>query len=279
MRKIREEYPFLYETHLHTSQSSACAASDGERMARACRAAGYTGVFVTDHNWGGNTAVEGWTEEAEALRSREENGGELLPRPIAARRGGKITWKEWVCRFAGGYEAVKRAGEEIGLDVFFGWEAGYRGTEFLIYGLTPEWLAGHPQLASASVMVQHRMIREAGGMVIHAHPYREEYYIPDIRIFPEWVDGVEGVNATHSSPESRSHNNPEFDKKAIAYAAQYNLPMTAGSDIHTDKLLGGGMAFKRRLNGPGDFVAAVLGGEDYLLTDGSVWYDRSGSRV
>ena len=58
MNTIREQYPYLYETHLHTSESSACAVSLGADMARACKEYGYAGIFVTDHNWGGNTATD-----------------------------------------------------------------------------------------------------------------------------------------------------------------------------------------------------------------------------
>ena len=59
---------------------------------------------------------------------------------------------------------------------------------------------------------QYELVHAAGGMVIHAHPYREEDYIPEVRLFPEWVDGVEGINATHSSsislPVLRPHALP-----------------------------------------------------------------------
>lgn len=108
MQKINlpEEYPYLYETHLHTSQGSACACCTGAEMAKACKEAGYTGIIVTDHNWGGNTAVN--------------------------RR---MPWREWVNEFYKGYEDAKRMGDNIGLDVFPGYEAGYQGTEFLIYGI------------------------------------------------------------------------------------------------------------------------------------------------
>ena len=37
--------------------------------------------------------------------------------------------------FSSGYENVKKEGDKIGLSVFFGWEANYQGTEFLIFGL------------------------------------------------------------------------------------------------------------------------------------------------
>ena len=48
---------YRYETHLHTCQGSACASATGAEMARAHLAAGYTGIFITDHFFNGNTAV------------------------------------------------------------------------------------------------------------------------------------------------------------------------------------------------------------------------------
>ena len=245
--ELLEDYPYLYETHLHTSQGSACAKCTGAEMAKACKEAGYTGIIVTDHNWGGNTAVN-----------------RMLP------------WKDWVKEFAKGYEDAKRTGDRIGLDVFFGYEAGYRGTEFLIYGADTEFMISHPQLKTAAVEEQWELIHEVGGMVIHAHPFREEYYIPEIRLYPEWVDGVEGINATHSNHRSTAHNEAVFDERAIAYADEHRLPMSAGSDIHSTALLGGGMAFKRRLESIQDFIHAVLSGEDYVLTNGDEWFTKSG---
>lgn len=242
-----EGYPYLYETHLHTKQSSACAKNTGYDMARAAHEAGYAGIIVTDHNWGGNTSVD---------RS--------------------LPWREWTKQFAEGYLDAKRYGDAHGLDVFFGYEAGYRGTEFLIYGVDPEWMAEHPEIHDATVEEQYQLIHAAGGMVIHAHPFREEPYIPEIRLYPEYVDGVEGVNATHSNSRSKGHNKPEFDLRAIAYANEHRLPMTAGSDIHNTKLFGGGVAFRRRLTSVQDYCRAILSGEDYVLTNGETVYDKRG---
>ena len=96
-----ETQRYLYETHMHTSEASACAGSTGAQMARAYKEAGYTGIIVTDHFFYGNTSVD---------RS--------------------LPWEEWVRRFCLGYEHAKAEGERIGLSVFFGWEACYEGTEF-----------------------------------------------------------------------------------------------------------------------------------------------------
>lgn len=249
MIKIKD-YPYLYETHLHTMQSSACAHCSGYDMAKAAHAMGYAGIIVTDHNWGGNTSTD---------RS--------------------LPWKEWVLNFAKGYLDAKAYGDAHDFDVFFGYEAGYNGTEFLIYGVDPDWMIAHPEIRTATVEEQFRLIHEAGGMIIHAHPFREEPYIPEIRLFPEYVDGVEGINATHSNHRSLGHNNPEYDAKAIAYANQHKLPMSAGSDIHSTNLLGGGVAFKRRLTSIQDFCQAILTGEDYVLTNGDSVFDKFGNKL
>lgn len=243
-----KEYPYLYETHLHTNQSSACAWNTGYEMAKAAHEAGYAGIIVTDHNWGGNTATD-----------------RALP------------WEQWVETFARGYRDAKRyADEHDDFDVFFGYEAGFFGTEFLIYGISPQWLKEHPQIRCADLAQHLRMVRSAGGMVIHAHPFREASYIAEIRLFPELVDGVEGVNATHSNPKSGAHNHKRYDDSAIAYAREHGLPMTAGSDIHSINLFGGGVAFKRRLTDIQDYCNAIRSGEDYLLTNGETVYDKQG---
>lgn len=245
-----KEYPYLYETHLHTSEASSCAVSTGEEMITACKAAGYTGIIVTNHNWHGNTCID-----------------RTLP------------WDQWIEHYWQAFEEAGRWGERIGLDVFFGYEAGYHGTEFLIYGVDKEWLISHPEIENATVEEQYALIHEAGGIVIHAHPFREEPYIPQIRLFPDHVDGVEGINATHSNPRSPSHYNPAFDERAIAYSEEHHLPMTAGSDIHTKQLLGGGMAFKRKLLSIQDYCEAIRSGEDYIMTNGVAWFDKNGKEI
>lgn len=238
--KIDPNFPYVYETHLHTSESSACATNTGDEMARACYEAGYTGIIVTNHFVYGNTNIDR-----------------------------NLPWTEWVEAFCKGFEAAKAEGDRLGLQVFFGWESCYQGTEFLIYGLDRQWLLSHPEIKDATIEEQYRMVHRDGGMVIHAHPFRKEDYIPRIRLFPEYVDGAECVNATHSCKLSQSHNNPLFDKQAIQYAKEYDLPMTAGSDVHRTALLYGGMAFAHKLTGIADYITAVKERRNCLLLDGN----------
>lgn len=230
---------YSYETHMHTSEASACAVSTGAEMARAYGAAGYTGIIITDHFYYGNTAVD---------RS--------------------LPWRQWVERFCLGYEHAREEGKRIGLQVFFGWESGYDGTEFLIYGPDKDWLLEHPEIRDATVEEQMRLVHEAGGIISQAHPYREASYIREIRTFPDVVDAVEGINASHSSPQKRERH-PEFNERALEYAWKYRLPLTAGSDQHSTQMLGGGMVFPRKLSDIHDFGCAVLNREAVRLLDGT----------
>ncbi len=244
----RKNYPYLYDTHIHTSPGSACAHNSGAEMAEAAQLMGYAGIIITDHNWGGNTGID---------RS--------------------LPWEQWVDCFTAGYREALAYGQTHDFDVFFGYEAGYRGTEFLIYGITPDWLKAHPEIRSADVKEQYRLIHEGGGMVIHAHPFREAGYISEIRLYPEYVDGVEGINAAHSFSPKSSHYNPEYDRRAIRYANEHSLPLTAGSDCHTTDLPGGGIAFRQRLASVQDYCKAILSGADYVLTNGKAVYDKKGN--
>lgn len=231
---------YLYETHLHTSEGSACAVSSGREIAKAYAAAGYTGIIVTDHFFYGNTAVD-----------------RALP------------WGEWVERYCLGYERAKEEGEKLGLQVFFGWESGYGGPEFLVYGLDKQWLLLHPEIRDAAVEEQLKLVHEGGGIVVQAHPFREASYIKEICLFPQYVDGVEGVNASHSSLSKKGPRHPEFNERAIAYAKEHGLPMTAGSDQHSTDMLWGGMVFSRKLADIHDFAKAVLNREAVRLLDGT----------
>lgn len=231
---------YLYETHLHTSEGSNCGKVPGAEMARKFKEAGYTGIVVTDHFIGGNTAID---------RS--------------------LPWDQWVEGFCKGYENAKAEGDKIGLQVFFGWESGYEGTEFLIYGLDKQWLKEHPQIRDCSIEEQYALVHADGGIVIHAHPFRVEPYIKEIRLFPDHVDAVEAINATHSSIFSVSHINPMWNDQAMAYAKAYDLPVTAGSDQHKPAMICGGMIFSRKMADIHDLSGAIVNREAIELLDGT----------
>ncbi|MGN0401622.1 MAG: PHP domain-containing protein [Acetatifactor sp.] len=238
--KMKDRKSYLYETHLHTSEGSACARSTGAEIAKAYSKAGYAGIIVTNHFFYGNTAVD---------RS--------------------LPWEQWVEGYCLGYEEAKKEGDKLGLQVFFGWESGYGGPEFLVYGLDKAWLLCHQEIKDATVEEQYELVHEGGGIVIQAHPYREAPYIHKIALFPDYVDGVEGYNASHSSL-ALSKRHPEYNDRAVAYAGEHRFPMTAGSDQHSTGMLWGGMEFSRRLKDIQDFNHAVLNREALRLLDGTL---------
>lgn len=185
---------YLYETHLHTVQGSACADSPGRDYIRRYKDLGYTGIIVTDHFFQGNSAVD---------RS--------------------LPWAKWVGEFCRGYEDARREGERRGLDVFFGWEETFKGDDYLVYGLDKEWLLKHPEAARWTRREQFETVREYGGCVVQAHPFREASYIRTIHLSTGCVDAVEIANGG---------NEPAWDALAARYAKRLGLPVTAGSDIH-----------------------------------------------
>ena len=48
---------YKYDLHVHTKEGSACARNTGAEMAEMYAREGYSGFFVTDHFYTGNTAV------------------------------------------------------------------------------------------------------------------------------------------------------------------------------------------------------------------------------
>lgn len=220
----------MYETHLHTSETSACSMKSGAEQVRIYKEAGYAGIIVTDHFFNGNSAIPS-----------------------------DLPWENRVDLFCKGYENAKEEGDNIGLSVFFGWESNYRGTEFLIYGMDHEWMRNHPEILSWSMEEQYHNIHEAGGYVVHAHPFRIRPYIKEIRLFPDFVDAVEVYNV--------GNRNIGFDKKANEYAMKHNLPAFAGTDAHGDEEERSGMVFERPIDSIQDFIINVKSGDYRLIKD------------
>ena len=49
--------PYIYETHLHSCVASACGRSEPEEYIPYYKKLGYSGIFVTDHFFNGNTCM------------------------------------------------------------------------------------------------------------------------------------------------------------------------------------------------------------------------------
>jgi hypothetical protein len=222
---------FKYETHLHTAEASACATASGAEQARRYKSLGYDGIIVTDHFFNGNTAVRNF-----------------------------YSWEDRINKFCKGYENAKAEGDKIGLKVFFGLEYSYYGADILAYGIDKSWLIENDNLCDLSFYRFADRVHEAGGFLVHAHPFREAPYIPEIKLLPKWVDAVEVYN---------SGNKQEvFNDRAKVYAQQFGLPQTAGTDNHdlsVDENRISGIETETELMSIEDYINAVKNQQTRLI--------------
>lgn len=186
---------YKYETHCHTAPVSGCAKASPVDTVRFYKAIGYDGIFVSNHFLDGNINQE-------------------------AR---KLPYPEQIAYYFRDYEDALAEGKRIGLKVFPAVELSFLGTDFLVYGLDPAWYAAHPEIMRMEKTGELAMMMEAGALVVQAHPYREDFYIDHIRLFPRSVHAVETLNSCQPAG---------VNEMAALYAQHYALLTTWGSDNH-----------------------------------------------
>lgn len=229
---------YLYETHCHGSQCSACAPSTTAEIVRAFHAAGYTGMVLTDHFIRGNTSVD---------RS--------------------LPWEVKMHLFYDAYLEAKVVGDELDFDVIFGIEDHFSGgKEVLLYGISLDFLLANPDMCDIPLEKLVERVHAYGGLVVQAHPYRNRGYINmDIPPRDDIVDGFEVYNANNGFPEENI--------QAFQLAKKSGLLMTSGGDVHsiTDHgLTMAGIAFPYRVRTGKEFVDALKRGDGHCIINGHV---------
>jgi len=193
---------YLYDCHVHTAETSWCGVLRAEEMVRLYKRAGYTGIVITDHYF------------KEYFDSLEEK-----------------SWEDKTARYLKGYQAARAAGEDCGLEVLLGIELRFDGhiEDYLVYGLTPEFLAEHPRLYEHTVESFYSFSREHNLLIIQAHPFRPGQH-------PAPASCLDGVEVFNGNPRHNSSNH-----LALEYAQRHNLIQVSGSDAHqlTDVARGG----------------------------------------
>ncbi len=192
---------YYYELHMHTSETSRCGRSSAYDMVKAYKDKGFTGVVVTDHFVNGYSYAN-------------------IDAP----------WSERMDLYLKGYKNALAAGEELGIDVYLGWEftnSGNNGEDYVTMGLTEDDL--YHNLVDCDKMTIEQYIdavHALGGIVMRAHPYREAAYMKQCCIERPGlsIDAVEVCNG--GNVEDR------FDERALEFARRENIPMAAGSDTH-----------------------------------------------
>lgn len=201
---------FRFDTHVHTKEASHCGGVYGKDMVELYSKAGYSGFVMTDHY-----------------------------NRFSMERHGCETPEAFLEVFLAGYRNAKAYGDSIGFDVLLGMELLVNGgsyNEYLLYGLTEEFLYAHPQIYEEDLPSLRRLATENDILIFQAHPYR-----PGLtRAMPGFLDGVEVFNG---NPRHNSQN-----PLALQYARQHGLLMSSGSDAHQVEDVGrGGLRTEGRI--------------------------------
>lgn len=198
--------------HFHTKNTSNCANVSAKIAVEEYIKAGYDGIVVTDHL---------------STSTYMKYGRELL------------SWKKKVDFFLRGYkEALKTANGRI--NVLLGMELRFKTSEgdndYLVYGITEEFLHEHPELLNLNIKKFYKLAQENGFLVFQAHPFRVGMKVTN----PKFLDGIEIFNG---NPRHNSNNDI-----AEMWAKKYDLMVTSGSDYHEIEDLGsGGIWFDKEI--------------------------------
>lgn len=233
---------YRYDLHCHTIEGSRCSHLTAAEMVAFYQKQGYAGFCVTDHFTGSTTVPEG------------------------------TPWPERIDRYFESYEAAVKAAEGTGLTVFQGLEysilrygtshmqtnANITGNDFLLFGLTREWLKANEDAFNHGTNHLFDSIHAAGGFIVHAHPFGEGDWTLNIQLFPFRVDAVEVRNGGCS---------PEVNGRANWFAESYGLLKTAGTDLHTtDRPFINGVETPEKCETIQDLIAAIRAGKAEIFT-------------
>lgn len=220
---------FLYEMHAHTRETSRCAAVDAHELIKEYANAGYRGIVITDH---------------------------MSPSTFERFKDTDMTWREKVSFFLNGYhEALEAADGRI--NVLLGMELRFDTpsniNDYLVYGLTEEFLYAHPDILNMNIRDFSILAHENKMIIFQAHPFRIGMQI----VNPKYLNGVEVYNG---NPRHKSNNSI-----ADMWAKKHGLLRSSGSDYHENDDMGrGGMYFNTEITNNEQLVRELLKGESRL---------------
>ena len=215
---------FKTELHAHTSEVSPCGHVTAPEVADRFIQEGYSSLVITNH---------------------------YCDYVIDNLKG---SWREKMDYYMYPYYLMREhAGDR--LHVILGCELRFEDNinDYLIYGITEEFLRENPDLHKMSLRSFAPLARENGFLVVQAHPFRNGIEI----VPPELLDGMETFNGT-----------PSYDGRnaiADAWAKRYGLIRTSGSDFHNPDQYGTGGILTSAAIRTGEELVAVLKSGDYTL--------------
>lgn len=186
---------YKYELHCHTGAVSRCAAIEPEKAVELYKEKGYDGMVVTDH-YSCQTFLD--------------------KHIFAPQKDNEF--------FLDGYRrALATAGEDF--TVLLGMELRFygNGNDYLVYGLTPEFLYEHGNIMALYPRRFYELCKENNMIFVQAHPFRPYIF----RTNPKYLDGCEIYNA--------KNNASGINEKAEKWANENNMKIrVGGSDLHRE---------------------------------------------
>ena len=193
------------ELHCHTGDTSLCGYTSAEYLCNRYIQNGYSTVVVTDH-----------FNRITLFRSKKYLD-------YLSQNDYKICWQTQIDFFLQGYKNLKRFSEGklnvlLGME-FQSWVEGNQN-DYLIYGVTEDWLRASDCILSFTYKDMAIYAHECGLKIYQAHPFRKNMFITDHR----YLDGIEVYNATVNVDSNNDFAEIWADKKG--------LRKISGSDFH-----------------------------------------------
>ena len=233
---------YKLELHCHSREVSACSDCPAERDIEIYLQAGYSGIVSTNHiNRGTYEKLPDWPWEKKAEYFLE--GYEKLK-----KAAGKDLDVLLGCEI--NLSPVKPLSRELQAE---GWSS-YIPNDYLIYGVTEEWILKTGDMRTMTLEELSRAAREAGFLIIHAHPFR----VGTVMQNPDLVDGFEVYNGNiwHDS-----HND-----LADAWADLKGKIKTSGTDLHkADDFPRGGIETETRIRSNAALLETLRSGKYTLI--------------
>lgn len=233
---------FKTELHCHSGDVSNCGQENAEYIVSRYIEAGYTSLVVANH------------------MSLFTYIGSRNKYPEFLEKTGKAdSWQTKVDFFMTGYENLIKAANGK-LNILLGME--FRefnspiANDYLVYGVTEEWLRKSEKITKMNIKEMSEYVHESGLLIYQAHPFRNDMTV----INPKYLDGVEVFNG-HIFHKSRN-------QVASLWADIHGLKRTSGTDFHEARhICCGGILTDSPIENM-DQLVEILKNENYeLITD------------
>lgn len=191
-----ENKQYKTELHCHSRDVSTCSDESAEGIVAKYLRYGYKTIVLTNHlslNCHSTEFFNGWS------------------------------WEQKAEHFINGWKILQKAAAGSGLNILLGAEIRFPQylNDYLLFGLTEEYLMSHENLYCTDVGTFHNMSKADGLLLIQAHPFRRDLHI----VNPWDVDGYEVYNG---HPYWNGANNA-----VLEYAKTIDgCIMTSGTDHH-----------------------------------------------